>query len=99
MRTVVVRYKVKPEKVEENQRLIEGVFVELHAKSPGGLQYLALRLEDGSFVHLASMADNAPSLATFTAFQEFRRHADDRRLTAPESQRAMIIGNCLSSGR
>ena len=44
MKRTVVRYKAKPEKVEENQRLIEKVFQELHAKSPGGVRYLALRL-------------------------------------------------------
>jgi hypothetical protein len=37
MKRTVVRYKAKPEKVEENQRLIEKVFQELHAKSPGGV--------------------------------------------------------------
>jgi hypothetical protein len=29
----LVRYRVKPEKIEENQRLVEDVFLELAAKS------------------------------------------------------------------
>ena len=99
MKTVVVRYKVKPEKAEENQRLIQEVFAELGAKAPVGLQYLVLRLEDDSFVHLASVADNAPQLATFSTFQRFRRDAEARRLTAPESHSATIIGNYPSGDR
>ncbi|WP_315766980.1 MULTISPECIES: hypothetical protein [unclassified Bradyrhizobium] len=98
MKTVVVRYKVKPEKVEENQRLIQEVFAELSAEAPVGLQYLVLRLEDGSFVHLASVADNAPELATFAAFQRFRRDAAARRLTAPDSQKATIVGTYPRGG-
>jgi hypothetical protein len=93
MKTVIVRYKVKPEKVEENQRLVESVFAELHGKCPAGLEYLVLRLEDGSFLHLASTADGAPQLSSFSAFQDFRRDAEQRRLTAPELQGATIIGN------
>jgi hypothetical protein len=45
----VIRYRIKPEKIEENQRLIEGVFRELHAKSPANVRYLVLKLADGSF--------------------------------------------------
>jgi hypothetical protein len=33
----LIRYRVKPEKIEENQNLVEGVFRELHAKSPSGV--------------------------------------------------------------
>src|SRR5262249_55091913 len=40
----LVRYRVKPEKIEENQRLIVDVFRELHAKSPPDVRYLVLKL-------------------------------------------------------
>src|SRR3954471_21728157 len=52
MKRMLVRYKTKPEAADLNQRLIEAVFQELHAKAPDGVQYLALRLGDGSFVAL-----------------------------------------------
>ena len=48
----LIRYRVKPEKIEENQRLIEDVFRELHAKSPKNARYLVLKLSDGTFCHL-----------------------------------------------
>ena len=38
MKRTVVRYKAKPEMAQENQRLIENVFAELHAKSPDGVR-------------------------------------------------------------
>src|SRR5215831_3208210 len=40
----LIRYRVKAEKAEENQRLVEGVFRELHAKAPPQARYLVLRL-------------------------------------------------------
>jgi hypothetical protein len=33
-----IRYRIKPEKMEENQQLIDGVFSELHAKSPANVR-------------------------------------------------------------
>src|SRR5258708_35960518 len=54
MKRTVVRYKTKPEKAEENARLIEKVFQELRAKAPNGVRYLALKLADGSFIHFST---------------------------------------------
>jgi hypothetical protein len=54
MRRVVVRYKTKPDKTQENERLIDSVFEELRVKSPDGVRYLALRLADGSFLHFVA---------------------------------------------
>ena len=51
----LIRYKTKPERTEENEQLIEGVFADLHAKSPEGVRYLALRLGDGTFVHFVAV--------------------------------------------
>ena len=56
MGKVVVRYKVKPERVEENERLIGRVYEELAESAPEGLRYATFRLDDGvSFVHIASI--------------------------------------------
>jgi hypothetical protein len=65
MKTVLVRYKVKPEFADENQRLIEQVFAQLAWEKPAGLRYQSFRLADGvSFVHVASRegADDSPLL-------------------------------------
>ena len=54
MRRVMVRYRVKPERVEENEQLVREVYEELGQRRPAGFRYGTFKLEDGvSFVHLA----------------------------------------------
>ena len=61
MKRVIVRYRVKPERVAENEELVRGVYAELDAAAPDGLRYGTFRLEDGvSFVHIAEHADDNP---------------------------------------
>jgi hypothetical protein len=87
----LIRYRIKPEKIEENQRLIEGVFGELHAKSPAHVRYLVLRLADGSFCHLVD--DSAKTIASLDSFAAFRHGAEGRRLDEPQQFEATVIGN------
>ena len=62
MRRTLVRYKAKPDLAGENQRLIEGVFRELAAKSLVDVRYLVLLLTDDTFVHIAEATDGAPAM-------------------------------------
>ena len=39
MTTVVVSYRPKPERVEENLRLVEAVYAELASSAPAGFRY------------------------------------------------------------
>jgi hypothetical protein len=80
MRQVIVRYKVKPERVEENEQLVRAVYDELHRTEPDGFRYATFRLEDGvSFVHLASFEIDAHNpLAEVQAFQRFQERIRDR---------------------
>ena len=56
MRTIMVRYKTRPDKAEENEQLVKKVFEELNADAPEGVRYATFRLADGvSFVHVASI--------------------------------------------
>ena len=56
MEKLIVRYKVKPNRADENQKYIQKVFEELHRTSPSGLRYVSFRLSDGvSFVHIVSV--------------------------------------------
>jgi len=79
---------------DQNAGLIAGVFEELKAARPGGVRYLALRLDDGSFVHLVEAADDAgdtiPALAAFKAFQSGIR---DRCVEPPQLAGVTIVGN------
>ncbi len=91
MAKTLIRYRVKPEKVAENQRLVEDVFRELHAKSPKDTRYLVLKLADGTFCHL--FEDGSGAIASLDAFAAFRRGGEERRLDEPQRLEAIIVGN------
>ncbi len=94
--SVVVSYQVKPEAVGEHERLIRGVFEQLHAEQPGNIEYKVVRLADGvSFVHLSSAdtPDGSNPLPQMAAFKEFGRDSDARVATQPQPTAAEIIGS------
>jgi hypothetical protein len=96
MGKVVVRYKVKPEQVEENERLIGRVYAELAETAPDGFRYATFRLEDGvSFVHIASIetADGSNPLRGIAAFAEFGRDIADRCDEPPVAQDSELVGS------
>lgn len=70
----MVSYKLKPEAVAENERLVTAVFEALHRAQPSGLRYATFRLGDGvSFVHIVSHdeADCSNALTSLPAFKAF----------------------------
>jgi Antibiotic biosynthesis monooxygenase len=78
MRQVMVRYRVKPERVEENEELVRAVYDELRRTEPAGLRYATFKLDDGvSFVHLAVTESESP-LSKLRAFHEFQKDIEDR---------------------
>ena len=87
MKRVIVRYRVKPERVAENEELVRGVYAELQETAPEGLRYGTFRLDDGvSFVHIAEHADDNPlrGVAAFRRFQEGIRDRCDEPPVAVE---------------
>jgi hypothetical protein len=94
MSEVVVRYRVKPDRVAENERLIERVYAELAESDPGGLRYATFRLEDGvSFVHVASVEAEHNPLGSIAAFAEFTRDIAERCDEPPVAQDARLVGS------
>ena len=93
MKQTLVRYKTKPEQAQENERLIEGVFRELHARSPDGLRYLAVKLGDGTFVHFVIAKADTSQLTGLEAFRMFQGGIKERCLELPQAQEATIVGN------
>ena len=85
MRIVMVRYTVKADQVEENERLVRAVYEELAQSAPEDMRYATFKLEDGrSFMHLAAVADEAENpLTRQPAFAEFQREIADRCETQP----------------
>ncbi len=93
MKRTIVRYKTKPEKTEENERLIHNVFLELAARSPDGLRYAVFKLADGSFVHLVEGQEGTSSLTELEAFRAFSSGIKERCIEPPKVGDAVIVGN------
>ncbi len=96
MAATVVQYQVKPERVDENQQLIEAVFTDLEAREPKGFTYKVFRLEDGvTFVHVViehDDVDHPDSLQDVPAFRAFVADIAARCDVAPVAKRATIVG-------
>jgi hypothetical protein len=96
MRQVMVRYKVKPERVAENERLVRAVYDELERVDPDRFHYATFRLDDGvTFVHLASSdtEDGRSPLPELAAFRRFQEDIEDRCQENPVVTRLSEIGS------
>jgi hypothetical protein len=94
MAQVMVRYKVKPDRAEENTALVRAVYEELHRTAPTDLTYATFVLEDGvSFVHLATHDGDDNPLAQVEAFQRFQEHVRDRCDEPPVVSRMLEVGS------
>jgi hypothetical protein len=96
MSTVVVRYRTRPERADENQRLVEAVFAELAATRPEGLRYATFRLGDGDeFVHVAEVDtdDGSNPLARVAAFSAFQEGIPARMIEGPLVADATVVGS------
>jgi hypothetical protein len=96
MKATVVRYQAKPERADENQKLIEAVFADLEQRQPNGFTYKVFRLDDGvSFVHVAiehDDVDNPDSLQDVPAFQAFLADIASRCDIPPAASGATVVG-------
>ena len=96
MNAVMVRYKVKPDRADENVAFIERVFEALRQDQPAGLRYASFRLPDGvSFVHIAAVdtEDGENPLTKTPAFQTFTADIRDRCDELPAATELELVGN------
>jgi hypothetical protein len=94
MRQVIVRYKVKPEHVAENERLVRAVYEELAQVKPDGFRYATYRLDDGvTFVHLAQSEHERAPLPELEAFRHFQEGIVERCDEPPVVTDAETIGS------
>ncbi|MFO0568512.1 MAG: hypothetical protein U0263_22815 [Polyangiaceae bacterium] len=94
MKTVMVRYQVKADRVEENERYVRAVFSELEKEGTSGVRYATFKLADGvSFVHLAVIeSDSGNPLAALASFREFTAKIGERCEVPPVSGEVEVIG-------
>ncbi len=92
---VVVRYRPKADRADENQKLVEAVFAELNAADPGGVRYVTYRLADGTFVHIADVEADPNPLGAVAAFAEFQKDIAERCEPGrgPDPQPATLVGS------
>lgn len=93
MKWTLVRYRAKPDRADENQRLSAAVFEELKAKAPAGLRYAVFRLPDDSFVHLASLDVGGTPLSSLEAFRAFQKDVRERCAEPPQPAEPHLVGN------
>lgn len=95
MSTVVVRYRTRADRADENERLVRAVFDELARTDPGGLRYATFRLADGTFVHVAEIEGDTNPLGGTEAFAEFQRELGERCEPGnePNPQPASLVGS------
>ena len=94
MKTVMVRYKLKPESVAENEALITQVFVQIARDKPAGMRYQAFKQADGvSFVHVSAFdqADANP-LIQLEAFKAFTAGIKERCVEQPAVVELQQVG-------
>ena len=93
-RTVVVRYRTRPDAAEENARLVADVYTALAEVEPDDFRYATYRLADGvTFVHVARLAGTENPLATLPAFAEFQRELAQRCVEQPAPSEATVVGS------
>jgi hypothetical protein len=95
MRSVIVRYRTKPEFADENARLVRAVFAALADAHPAGIRYTTYVLADGvSFVHVANIDDGANNpLNHVDAFAAFQKDIKTRCVEPPVVTEVTIVGS------
>jgi quinol monooxygenase YgiN len=92
----VIRYKVKADRLAENERHVGAVYEELRRLGPSGLRYATFRLGDGvSFMHLVSYENegSARVLSASPAFNAFTAGIKDRCEEPPVTEELKEIGS------
>jgi len=94
MKRVIVRYKVKPEAVAENEELVRAVYEELQQTQPAEMRYATFKLDDGvSFVHINFNDDTDDVLTGLASFKAFQRDIGERCDEKPKVSELREIGS------
>ena len=89
MSAVVVQYRVKPDRAEQNAELVRAVYAELAQQQPPGFRYATFVLDDGvTFMHVATtdVGHEAP-LPQLPAFKAFVADIAERCDEPPSTTR------------
>src|SRR4029079_4271123 len=95
MDSTMVRYKVRPERADENVALVQAVYAELARVEPDGPRYATFRLPDGvSFLHVVIETDQPGQiLGQIAAFRAFQQDIEDRCEEPPVATEIRLVGS------
>jgi len=96
MKNTIVRYKVWPEKVAENEAFVKAVYRQLHEAKLSGIRYATYKLQDGvTFQHIALFETEAAqrAFAGLSAFKDFQAGVNDRCQELPAVSSAEVVGS------
>ena len=95
MNTIMVRYKVKADRADENTRAVEAVFAELKDRQPTGVRYATFVAEDGvTFFHIADFDEGVDNpIAQLDAFKAFQQGLGDRCDEKPSPTALKQVGD------
>jgi len=93
-RLTIVRYKVKPDQVAQNESLSKAVFDRLRRDNPAGMAYSLFKEADGKgFVHVfMNLSEDSSDLLTETPeFKAFSAGGPERWETPPDVTRLSVV--------
>ena len=95
MGSSMVRYKVRPDRTDENESLVKAVYEQLARERPEGLHYATFKLPDGvSFMHVVFETDQPGSiLGELGAFKAFQADIEGRCEEPPVPTGLTLIGS------
>ncbi len=92
----MVTYKVKSDRVQENEELVKAVYAELRQINDLDIHYATFKLGDGqTFVHFASFSsiDKQPVLTESKSFRAFQENLKERCEEPPNPQKLNQVGS------
>ena len=95
MGSSIVRYKIRPDRADENVALVEAVYAQLNRQRPDGLHYATFRFPDGvSFMHVVIDSDQPGRiLGEIAAFKAFAGDIESRCDEAPVATEVTLVGS------
>ena len=95
MGSSMVRYKVRPDRADDNEALVKAVYEQLDRERPDGLHYATFRLPDGvSFMHIVFETDQPGRiLNVVAAFRAFSAEIANRCEEPPVATELTLVGS------
>jgi hypothetical protein len=95
MGSSMVRYKVRPDRADENVALVKAVYEQLARERPEGLHYATFRLPDGvSFMHVVIETDQPGRILNeVAAFKAFATNIEARCDEPPVVTEIALVGS------